>query len=279
MTTLVTKLPESVFDDTLPKLDELRIGFKYANRATITLQVRDNNGVPADGGLRLSGSSYFTNSNGDNLGTELANVIGTRNIMVSPGEGFIFYSPKNRLSLLAMYSGGLLGPDGLKYSGVRDLTVDNLKDEYGDKADVKLLDSPELLHLRVYTTGPSYIKGSVNDLRNLKNMITLGLYNQGVDLDLSGLSGSTSILEIRGIGSKLSGSIMNLSSAKMSVLESSSATVTGAAEDLLDAFFANGKTSGTCRISSYGSGITYGGSTYSGDKVFTFTASGWTLNT
>lgn len=278
MTALVTKLPESVSDDSLPKLDELRIGFKYTNRASITLNVQ-NEGTPSPGGQRLSGSSYFTNLNGDNLGTQLPNTSSSHTIYVSPGEGFIFYSPKDKLTMLAMYSGGVLGPDGLKYTGVRDLTVDNLKDEYGGKADVKLLDSPELLHLRVYTTGPSYIKGSVNDLRNLKNMITLGLYNQGVNLDLSGLSGSTSILEIRGIGSNLSGSIMNLSSAKMSVLETSSAAVTGAVEDLLDAFFANGKVSGTCRVSSYGSGITYGGSTYSGDKVFTFTNSGWSLNT
>lgn len=283
MSALITTLPESVNNDFLYKIGEFYFDLDSSSKSKFTLRVSDEYAVPAPGGLRLAGTPYFTNENNQNLGKSLPNVYGARDVYVSPGKSRVFISPKERLIIFRAVDTDIILPEsGFQKTGITQIHIDHLRDYNGEKPDLSIINSPSLLVISNGSVVTKWLKGgNINGLTNIANIQNMALLNQGCELDINAIPASiTRARDWRLTGCSCSGNISKFANCdKLSVLEFDSPAVTGVVEDLLDGIYAAGKTTGTFRIYSNGTSVTYGGATFTGSKTFTFTDGGWSLNT
>lgn len=280
MSALITTLPDAVDNDFLYKMDEFYLDYKFTEKKSVTLLVKNQSSLPAPGGLRLAGTSNFTNDNNENLGKHLDNVSGSRTVQISAGEGRLFISPQMLISSIRLSSPMRLPVEGFKNTGVADVSISNFLDHYGDKPDLSAFNSPSLKYLTTHVNGSWLSGGSINDLSNLASFVQIALLNQYCSFDLDSAPDMPDLTKAQLVRNNCSGSIAKLSaSTGLTAVEFSSPAVTGVVEDLLDALYAGGRVSGSLRIANYGASYTYNGETWSGDKTFNFSSSGWSVET
>lgn len=285
MSTLITKLPESVTDGTLSKLGEIAIKFNIPQDTAIAdrkIVIGHNNGTAT---LRIVGSGNFVNSSDVSLGKEITTSLGLNTIYLSTGNFIVFVGDKYKLELLnlADVPSGYEFVSDMKYTSL--LSSINIPYANKDAEEPLYLSDLDLSYTgqfrAVVSSNSNKIVGSFKNF-NLAKLGLLYMTRQSAfEGDFADLAGTTTLLDFRVGYTASHGDFVNLGSnvnlAVVSVEKCSG--VTGALEDFLDALKTNGKVSSNITLFLVDSGVTYGGAAITTSKTVSFDASGnWTVS-
>lgn len=285
MSTLITKLPESVTDGTLSKLGEIAIKFNIPQDTAIANRkiVIGHNNVTAT--LRIVGSGNFVNSSDVSLGKEITTSLGQNTIYLSTGEFIVFVGDKYKLEVLnlADVPSGYEFVSDMKYTSL--LVNVNIPYANKDAEEPLYLSDLDLSYVNqfkaVVSTASNKIVGSFKNF----NLVRLGVLQvtrqSAFEGDFADLTGSTNLVDFRVGYTASHGNFVNLGgNVNLSIISVEKCSgVTGALEDFLDALKTNGKVSSNISLFLVDSGVTYGGAVITTNKTATFDASGnWTVS-
>ena len=285
MSTLITKLPESVTDGTLSKLGEIAIKFNIPQDTAIAnrkIVIGHNNGTAT---LRIVGNGNFVNSSDVSLGKEITTSLGQNTIYLSTGDFIVFVGDKYKLEVLnlADVPSGYEFVSDMKYTSL----LNNVNIPYANKnAEEPLylsdLDLSYVNQFRAVVSSPSNkIVGSFKNF-NLARLGLLQVTRQSAfEGDFGDLDGSTNFVDFRVGYTASHGNFVNLGgNVNLSIISVEKCSgVTGALEDFLDALKTNGKVSSNISLFLVDSSVTYGGAAITTNKTASFDASGnWTVS-
>lgn len=253
MNMLEIKLPSAVTDGTLKRIDEFEFFVSGAWDSVANnnrLVVRRSQTVTV---RIVEGDAFFTDStNTQNNGkTMTLEGNGTTNLYISSGSAKILIGDKQYLNTLNF-------PEG------RNVIL---------TGDINYLPSLGMYYL---TMNKCFFEAQM-DVSKYVALSELRIANPSNEIEfrLSDFHVSSTIA-ITGTKVSLLGSVENLSHLKTLTLFRGRVQ-SGAAEDLFDGLFANGKVSGTLTLDVSGGGVTYNGQVINGISA-TFSPTGWTVN-
>lgn len=285
MNALITKLPGVVSDDSLMKIDELRVEIESTTGSSNFTTIRTASSYQSGGQVRIVGDEtcYFTNSSGtENYGqiAEYSKVNRTDTFYLKGNSFTLFIGKKYDLESISFPSKSAITGGSLKYSSKLDSFIGyNLK----AKSIYPLADICTTSLKRLFLATNVEMVGDVEDFANVANMTAIELEQSYIGGNMSVFESTTKFTNFKitypKTGRKLSGLISALSGNKsMTYLNlTSQDEVTGTLESLLDGLFSNGKVSGNITIHLTGTGVTYNSSPITSQKTATFSSSGWTL--
>ncbi len=287
MNTLMFKLPDSVTDDALLRLGEIKFHVTCTDSSVAKLSMM-RGVITSSGGARIIGDGYFTNESGtENLGKTIAYGDGllSLDIYLKGTEFDLYISDKYTMYLLTTVVPGTSTAweytiaDG-SFDSMTKLQQLNLYRVGAMSIDLKELAESPLVRI---TGGASRFafKGDVANLA--KETITLieiyGNQDGSLTGNIEAFVVSTALTMFRINYANLSGNIETLGVCVglTNIGLERSSQVVGTVEGLLDAMFANGRRSGQVTISVKGTSATYNGTVPTSDLVATFSGSGWTV--
>lgn len=287
MNTLMFKLPDSVTDDALLRLGEIKFHVTCTDSSVAAINMI-RNAITSSGGARIIGDGYFTNESGtENLGKIIAYGDGLLSLdfYLKGTEFDLYISDKYTMYLLTIVvpatstAWDFIVVDG-SFDSMTKLQQLNLYRGGGLSIDLKELAESPLTRI---TGGISKLafKGNVENLAK-ETINQIEIYGGGSDVltgDIESFSVSTGLAYIRINYANLSGNIETLGvcTGLTNIGFEGSLRVVGTVEGLLDAMFTNGRRSGQITVNVKGTSATYNGSVPTSDLVATFTNSGWTI--
>ena len=287
MNTLMFKLPDSVTDDALLRLGEIKFHVTCTDSSVAEINMM-RNAITSSGGARIIGDGYFTNESGtENLGKTIAYGDGSLSLdfYLKGTEFDLYISDKYTMYLLATVvpatstAWDFIVVDG-SFDSMTKLQQINLYRVGGLSIDLKELAESPLTRI---TGGISKLafKGNVENLAK-ETINQIEIYGGGSDVltgDIESFSVSTGLAYIRINYANLSGNIETLGvcTGLTNIGLEGSLQVVGTVEGLLDAMFTNGRRSGQVTVNVKGTSATYNGNVPTSDLVATFTNSGWTI--
>lgn len=287
MNTLMFKLPDSVTDDALLRLGEIKFHVTCTDSSVAEINMM-RNAITSSGGARIIGDGYFTNESGtENLGKTIAYGDGLLSLdfYLKGTEFDLYISDKYTMYLLTTVAPAtstawdFIVVDG-SFDSMTKLQQLNLYRGGGLSIDLKELAESPLTRI---TGGISKLafKGNVENLAK-ETINQIEIYGGCSDVltgDIESFSVSTGLAYIRINYANLSGNIETLGvcTGLTNIGLEGSLQVVGTVEGLLDAMFTNGRRSGQVTINVKGTSATYDGSVPTSDLVATFSGSGWTV--
>lgn len=287
MNTLMFKLPDSVTDDALLRLGEIKFHVTCTDSSVAKINMM-RNAITSSGGARIIGDGYFTNESGtENLGKTIAYGDGLLSLdfYLKGTEFDLYISDKYTMYLLTtVVSETSIAWDFIVVDGSFDsmtkLQQLNLYRGGGLSIDLKELAESPLTRI---TGGISKLafKGNVENLAK-ETINQIEIYGGDSDVltgDIESFSVSTGLTYIRINYANLSGNIETLGvcTGLTNIGLEGSLQVVGTVEGLLDAMFTNGRRSGQVTVNVKGTSATYNGNVPTAELVATFTNSGWTI--
>lgn len=287
MNTLMFKLPDSVTDDALLRLGEIKFHVTCTDSSVAEINMM-RNAITSSGGARIIGDGYFTNESGtENLGKTIAYGDGLLSLdfYLKGTEFDLYISDKYTMYLLTTVAPAtstawdFIVVDG-SFDSMTKLQQLNLYRVGGLSIDLKELAESPLTRI---TGGISKLafKGNVENLAK-ETINQIEIYGGGSDVltgDIESFSVSTGLAYIRINYANLSGNIETLGvcTGLTNIGLEGSLQVVGTVEGLLDAMFTNGRRSGQVTVNVKGTSATYNGNVPTAELVATFSGSGWTV--
>lgn len=291
---LITKLETSIEDSTLLKLGEMKLHVRVPSGLTElqrTIKVRNNSdlyslytigGRFADGSNRIP---YNTNIGGATtfvLGEgEYDVVVENKYGLIDSVDGFAF----DTALCSSLMDVSVVGGD-IRYNAATRLRLTNLLSEDGEKLNVAAFaDMAKLKELQIVGSESEKMKANTANLDVSafnSDVEVIKLHNQsGVIGSLSALTSTEKLRVFELYNTAVEGEIKNLSkNVTLTNLNlAKTRGLTGSLNDLLDALYDGGKTTGTIVIYYGGNDVTFNGVTSALDVKITanFTSSGWTV--
>lgn len=238
MQTFTIRCFDTVNNDTLPKLDEIR--FKMT---TNTFDTRQHFGVEY---VELATvrtnkvNMYSASTDGTNYGhsTDITPNVLT-NLYFDESDGYIFLGNYNNLRRLDLYGSQTEKP-------LFEI----------DLAQLRGCSSMDSLFME--TPYKNVSKGDLSDLPNISNFWRLSLIGENITGNTSVLSNSVELFDLRLWATSIEGKLSDLSKCiKLTRISSTSSAIEGDWEDMCDGMVANGRTSGRMRIEVKGHGDFY----------------------
>lgn len=287
MNALQIKLQESVSDDSMTRIGELKVKFTPGTGVCRVAISKTASNVA--GSARIVGNAVFTSNDGSaDLGTSVdypTNTIYFSLYIKGTGDFFVFFSEKykmvdftlaadtpndwapsfedcdfyacNNMKVLRLYRGQ---QQTLNLESLKTLPLETLLGEtsypgpfYGD---VSLVASERIKTLELVSGDELKVTGNIEAFKDSSLLTSLVLFNTDCSGDI--------------------GTLGKLTSATRIMFRNSS-KVEGEVTDLLDSLFENGKVSGAITISIDGTSATYNGQRVSANISATFSSSGWTI--
>ena len=287
MNTLMFKLPDSVTDDALLRLGEIKFHVTCTDSSVAEI-IMMRNAITSSGGARIIGDGYFTNESGtENLGKTIAYGDGLLSLdfYLKGTEFDLYISDKYTMYLLTTVvpatstAWDFIVVDG-SFDSMTKLQQLNLYRGGGLSIDLKELAESPLTRI---TGGVSKLafKGNVENLAK-ETINQIEIYGGGSDVltgDIESFSVSTGLAYIRINYANLSGNIETLGvcTGLTNIGLEGSLQVVGTVEGLLDAMFTNGRRSGQVTVNVKGTSATYNGNVPTAELVATFGDSGWSV--
>ena len=288
MQTLQIKLPGECTDKTLPRVGEIAItGKKFT--------FGYNSSLPSETRMRVYngtiGATYPT-AQAESENPILMYIGGNATIFTLEEDGCVFVPQKYNISSVDM-SGitssaqvvDVINGD-FRSSPLATAILTHIKYKGGNFPISKL--NTKSMTRFVYLSDNDHglaktLEGSVNDFENKANMTELAFNNQTIyaDLDNGDFAEFTSSLTTLRMAADpmLVGDVVHLAhlTGLTTLTLNTCKNITGTAEALLDAMFANGRTSGTLTLALVESSITYNGTIPASTLTVTFTSEGWSV--
>ena len=287
MNTLMFKLPDSVTDDALLRLGEIKFHVTCTDSSVAKINMM-RNAITSSGGARIIGDGYFTNESGtENLGKTIAYGDGLLSLdfYLKGTEFDLYISDKYTMYLLTTVvpatstAWDFIVVDG-SFDSMTKLQQLNLYRGGGLSIDLKELAESPLTRITGGILNLAF-KGNVENLAK-ETINQIEIYGGSSDVltgDIESFSVSTGLAYIRINYANLSGNIETLGvcTGLTYIGLEGSLQVVGTVEGLLDAMFTNGRRSGQVTVNVKGTSATYNGNVPTSDLVATFTNSGWTI--
>jgi hypothetical protein len=287
MNTLMFKLPDSVTDDALLRLGEIKFHVTCTDSSVAKLSMM-RDAITSSGGARIIGDGYFTNESGtENLGKTIAYGDGLLSLdfYLKGTEFDLYISDKYTMYLLTTVvpgtstAWGFIVDDG-SFDSMTKLQQINLYRVLEASIDLKELAESPLTRITGGITSPTF-KGDVANLAK-ETINIIEIYGGGIDIltgNIELFAVSTGMTSFRINYANLSGNIETLGvcTGLTSIGLENSSQVVGTVEGLLDAMFTNGRRSGQVTINVKGTSATYNGTVPTSDLVATFSGSGWSV--
>ena len=287
MNTLMFKLPDSVTDDALLRLGEIKFHVTCTDSSVAKINMM-RNAITSSGGARIIGGGYFTNESvTENLGKTIAYGDGLLSLdfYLKGTEFDLYISDKYTMYLLTTVvpatstAWDFIVVDG-SFDSMTKLQQLNLYRGGGLSIDLKELAESPLTRITGGILNLAF-KGNVENLAK-ETINQIEIYGGSSDVltgDIESFSVSTGLAYIRINYANLSGNIETLGvcTGLTYIGLEGSLQVVGTVEGLLDAMFTNGRRSGQVTVNVKGTSATYNGNVPTSDLVATFTNSGWTI--
>lgn len=280
-------LNESVTDSTMLRLGEVCLKVSIPDTSDAANRKIVINPVGGSVNLRIVGEGYFTNAQGTSDDGQTKTISSNTTIYLSSGTYMLFVGDKKNIMSIGSETGigffSFVDGSFKMYQNLTGITFFRFK---GDGFDFDINENLDLSVMTdVFLSGENGASvssiGSIEGFRGSDVIKNIDLRYTKCDGDLSALSSSTDLRALRISGSNIKGSISSLNNCtKMTSLQVVSlGDVTGAIEDLLDAFVLGGRDSGQIIVNAYQSGITYNGQAFPYAQItFKFSSSyerGW----
>ncbi len=238
MQTFTIRCFDTVNNDTLPKLDEIRFKMTtntFSTRRDIGVSFTDLSTVRTN-----KVDIYSASTGGTNYGhsKDVAPNILT-NLYFEEADGYIFLGNYNALQRLDLYGSQTDKP----------LFEIDLAQLHGCSA---------MTSLYMETPYKNVSRGDLTDLPNIANYWRLSLIGENITGNTSVLSESTEMFDLRLWVTSIEGKLSDLSKCiKLTRISSTSPAIVADWQDMCDGMVANGRESGRLRIEVQGTGDFY----------------------
>lgn len=287
MDMLQIKLPDSVSDESMTRIGELKV--KFTPGAEVCRVVISKTASNVAGSARIVGNAVFTSSDGTaNLGTSVdypTDTIEFSLYIKGTGDFFVFFGEKykmvaftisadtpndwipsfedcdfyacDNMKVLRLYRGR---QQTLNLESLKTLPLETLLGSTASPGpfygDVSMIASEAIKTLELVSGNELKVTGNIESFKDSDLLTSFVLLDTNCHGDISTLGKLTSATRI---------------------LFTNAPNIEGEVTDLLDNLFANGKVSGTVTIRIAGTFATYNGQSRLTDISATFTSSGWSV--